>query len=242
VPEHEYPSPLVEVTVQGEVRGRTYRHLVWLPKAELFRVQAVFKHAEYALPRYRGPQRPRVVLDIGANVGLFSLYMKVLDPEAVVHCYEPAPATVALLQKNVGQLPAVQIHPYALAALAGRAAMHLHRANTGQHSLRKIEPSDQYGDDVEIDCHDAAEEFDRLNAERIDVLKIDTEGCEIDILKCLGPRIEQVDCVLLEYHSEADRRRIDQYLASFLLYSARSSRIGRGTLKYVHRRLVLRPG
>jgi FkbM family methyltransferase len=234
----DYPSPLVSVPIEGESAGRRFSHVVWIPQKELFRVKCVLQQAEYSLARYRGPQRPRVVLDIGANVGLFTLYMKIADPDAVVHCFEPAPSTLELLQRNVGHLPSVQIHPYALGKTTGEATLHLHQLNTGQHSLQRIERDSQYCGEVIVHCRAAAEEIDELALNAIDVLKIDTEGCETDIFESLGPRIERADYVLLEYHSESDRRRLDHNLANFLLYSANARRIGRGTLKYVHRRLV----
>jgi FkbM family methyltransferase len=180
------------------------------------------------------------VLDIGANVGLFALYMKIVDPDAVVHCYEPGPSTREVLRKNVGHLPSVQIHPYALGKTTGDVKLHLHQLNTGQHSLKRIERENQYRGELTVRCRAAAEEIDALGLNAIDVVKIDTEGCETDILESLGPRVERADYVLLEYHSEKDRRLLDNRLANFLLYSANTLRIGRGTLKYVHRRLVPR--
>jgi hypothetical protein len=43
--------------------------------------------------------------------------------------------------------------------------------------------------------------------------------------------------ILLEYHSDANRRRIDALLADFLLVGGEARHLHRGTLKYIHRRL-----
>src|SRR5690242_4980783 len=45
--------------------------------------------------------RCRTILDIGANVGLFALYAASVAPEAVIHSFEPEPATFERLTGNL---------------------------------------------------------------------------------------------------------------------------------------------
>jgi hypothetical protein len=64
------------------------------------------------------------------------------------------------------------------------------------------------------------------------VLKLDTEGCEVPILRDLGELLNAIDLIYVEYHSEADRRAIDALLAErFMLATA--------TARYPHRGLNL---
>jgi FkbM family methyltransferase len=234
-----YPSPLVELTFQGTSAAGPFRHVAKVPKAELFRVKSIFHEGEYKLARFSsGQARPKIILDIGANVGLFALYMKLNEPDAVIHCYEPVPSTLRLLVQNTRSLSGIHVHPYALGNRSGDVAIHLHRSNTGQNSLKQIDGERAYTTTTLVPCRSAGQELDDLNLDRIDVMKIDTEGCELDILESLGQRVERSDYVLLEFHSEADRRALDDYLKNFLLYSGKITAIGRGTLKYVHRRLI----
>ncbi|MET0380942.1 MAG: hypothetical protein ABWZ94_03470 [Methyloceanibacter sp.] len=67
------------------------------------------------------------------------------------------------------------------------------------------------------------------------IVKIDTEGSEVDILERLGSFDH--DVILLEYHSEANRRKIDALLGDFFLVGGEVRHLHRGTLKYMHRRL-----
>lgn len=54
-----------------------------------------------------------------------------------------------------------------------------------------------------------------------------------------GARLDGVDAVQLEYHSEADRLEIDQLLCRrFALHHARAEQVHRGTLGYVSRTLI----
>lgn len=67
------------------------------------------------------------------------------------------------------------------------------------------------------------------------ILKIDTEGSEVDILEHFGSF--DYDVILLEYHSDASRRKIDALLADFFFVGGEVRHLHRGTLKYMHRRL-----
>jgi hypothetical protein len=44
---------------------------------------------EYGLRRLRS--RPRTILDVGANIGMFSMMAGALYPDAKIHAYEPNP-------------------------------------------------------------------------------------------------------------------------------------------------------
>jgi hypothetical protein len=46
------------------------------------------------------------------------------------------------------------------------------------------------------------------------------------------------DAVMLEYHSEANRRKVEELLGDFFLIGGEIRGLHRGTLKFLHRRLV----
>ena len=56
----------------------------------------------------------RVVVDVGANVGLFALRVLELAPAATIYCFEPAPPTHACLVQNLAAHPRVEIFQAAL--------------------------------------------------------------------------------------------------------------------------------
>jgi FkbM family methyltransferase len=47
--------------------------------------------------------RGAVVLDIGANIGMFSMFVATRCPDAVIHAVEPAPALLDLLRANLAR-------------------------------------------------------------------------------------------------------------------------------------------
>lgn len=232
------PSTVVAVEIQYQNR----RHLIRIPQLELHRVRKILVKGEYALPTRNFLRSAPVVIDVGANVGLFTMYMKLLYPDCVVHCYEPVPATLSLLQRNLEALVDVHVHPYALGERDGEQQIYLHRRNTGQNSFKRIEGDKHYDRWLNIPIRDSARELDALGQDHIDVLKIDTEGYELEILERLGDRLNMVSYVLIEYHSEEDRRKIDRCLSQFALCGTSGIHVDRGTLKYQNRSLAKTSG
>jgi FkbM family methyltransferase len=55
-----------------------------------------------------------VVVDVGANIGLFALYVKQQAPDARLYAFEPSPHTVELLKRNMADLERVKIIPKGL--------------------------------------------------------------------------------------------------------------------------------
>ncbi|RJQ51109.1 MAG: FkbM family methyltransferase [Desulfobacteraceae bacterium] len=228
------PSTIVKARIESP--DRTYT--IHIPRNEAYLIKEIIYDNEYAIMNARRRKGPLRVVDIGANVGLFSIYMKFRDPEAVIHCFEPSSDTFSLLEANVGNLPGVSLHPYGLSDRRKASELHIHRFQTGQNSTKPN--NGQYSGSIPILLESAAFEFDRLGLDAIDVLKVDTEGCEVEILQSLKNRLPDIDYVLVEYHFEEDRRLIDQILGEFHLFASKSRFLHLGTVKYVNSRLIER--
>src|SRR5437762_6717686 len=69
--------------------------------------------AEYYLPP---ALEPKVILDIGSNIGTSILFFHEKFPAAKIYGFEPHPETFRILQENVGSIPSVEIFNYALGA------------------------------------------------------------------------------------------------------------------------------
>jgi len=69
---------------------------------------------------------------------------------------------------------------------------------------------------------------------RPDIIKIDTEGCELPILSALSECVRATKVLYLEYHSEEDRIAIDEMLRpTHILYSGNVQFPHRGEFVYV---------
>lgn len=83
-------------------------------------VSALAVNDEYklALDYLRGQKGHPLVLDMGANIGVFSLLAAQCSLSAEIHAYEPAPANIKMFQLNVmandSLAPRIQLHPEAV--------------------------------------------------------------------------------------------------------------------------------
>ena len=80
--------------------------------------------------------------------------------------------------------------------------------------------------------------FSQIGLTYIDILKIDTEGCEVEILESIQRYIPYIGILMIEYHSDGDRRKIDQLLPDHLMMNAMIGNIHLGTVHYINSRLT----
>jgi FkbM family methyltransferase len=137
-------------------------------------------HDEAADAIERLVARGGVVIDGGANVGGFSLTAaSVVGPEGSVHAVEAAPATAALLRRNVLANPhhAIHVHELALADVEGELELTAFEAGSGMSSLAALDG----GSVVRV----RATTLDALTASlpRVDLVKLDLEGAELRALQ-----------------------------------------------------------
>ncbi|MEU4775548.1 amino acid adenylation domain-containing protein [Micromonospora sp. NPDC023644] len=68
-------------------------------------------------------RRGATVFDVGANIGMFSLFVHAVCPDATIHAFEPVPSVVAALRRNVEEfgVPAT-VHPVGLSTASGQVS------------------------------------------------------------------------------------------------------------------------
>jgi len=157
---------------------------------------------EYWIP----PQvAPKVIMDIGGNVGLTTVYFSHNFPDAQIHVFEPVPANFELLKKNSEFLPAVTTYPVALGSEDTSASIHacLEEGNEGGYTLFGVD-SDP-GEKQTINIRNAASVMNEIGLTKVDLIKIDTEGAEYEILTAMDPEIlKNVRWIIGELHSHRD--------------------------------------
>lgn len=115
-----------------------------------------------------------IVVDIGANIGYYTLLMA--KNEANVFSYEPEPQNFELLKKNVRLndfSTNVKLHNKAVSNFNGNSKLALAEHTTGQHKLG----TNRFGNET-INV-----EVIKLQLDKIDFAKIDVEGDELHVLQ-----------------------------------------------------------
>ncbi len=134
----------------------------------------------------------RVMLDVGASVGVFASHFASLGWE--VHAFELCPEVFVRLSGNLSNMANVHCHPLALSDQDGHATLHIAERTDGTimdiyHSLVPYEPTPDFRwkGSTEIRCLRLDSACATLGITRQPgVLKIDTEGNDFQVLKGLG--------------------------------------------------------
>ena len=191
-------------------------------------VECIFAEGEYDLP-VDFDKPPRIV-DLGANVGAFARWALTRWPGATVTAYEPFPKALRYLRKNA------QGHAITIVAKAVRSSDHAGKGtiyegmnNLGQTGMVELARPSHQTEGVEVDVMAAA------SLPECDVLKIDTEGCELEILREVMRECVMPPVIMLEYHRKEDRRRIEDLLVAqgYTLFSGLIRTPWLGTLRFV---------
>ena len=119
----------------------------------------------------------RTVLDVGANVGSWSLMAAELLPEASIFALEVVPATAAVLRTQVAGSDRIKCFDLGLAAETGTLSIHYH-PEASTHSSFTDYPHRRAGTLVECPVIRGDEFLDREGIPTIDLLKLDVEGAE----------------------------------------------------------------
>ncbi len=138
----------------------------------------------------------RTIFDVGANVGQTSMHYLVRFPHADIHAFEPVSATYAELARTVAGQPRVHPHQSGMGRERGEALINVSPMSTNS-SIVQAEP----GDTTETIRIDTIADFcaeQRITS--IDLLKIDTEGYELEVLMGALPQLKarQIAFIFME--------------------------------------------
>ena len=82
----------------------------------------------------------------------------------------------------------------------------------------------------DIVVKNAIEQLMELGLDAINVLKLDTEGSEVEIIKTLSPMFDRIRCILLEYHTAEDKEALIQILNEYKIYSLKEANANTGII------------
>jgi FkbM family methyltransferase len=155
-----------------------------------------FKDPFSLIGRYLPDWSPAIIFDVGANVGQSAEGYAQRFPGAVIHCFEPSPASHAALVTAMAPYAGVTAHRLAL----GRTEARLSLTQTGRPTMYHLLPagSETEEQSVEVDVRPGIDVMRDLKIERVDFLKIDTEGHDLEVLWGFLPALDRVDFVQVE--------------------------------------------
>jgi len=151
------------------------------------------------------------VLDIGANVGSFTIWANMRWPGSDIHAYEPDPRTFEMLSRNAAALRNARLYNFAVWPTQQTNALFFSRyAGDGEAGL--TEYMGHTFSDMTPDRVFPVSVIHPSRLPKADIIKLDVEGAEWEILRNLN--LSDVSLILLEFQNDTNRNAIKQHLAN----------------------------
>jgi len=171
-----HKSPRYPITV-GE-KSLVNKHSPFMPNGELWEDNSITQFFNLIDPR-----RKCVIVDIGAQVGLYTLFAKFL-PQATFYSFEPDPNSFELLNENIqlNNITNVHTEQLAISDKVGDATLNTSISHMGLHTMGSRPQRFSDVKPIPIRSTTLDEYFYSRNI-GVDFIKIDTEGYEYYILQ-----------------------------------------------------------
>ncbi|MBF0525972.1 MAG: FkbM family methyltransferase [Deltaproteobacteria bacterium] len=124
-----------------------------------------------------------VILDIGANIGWYSLNLSLGRPKITIHAFEPIPGTYAYLTKNLkaNGITRVTPHNFGFSNKNAVETFYFYPAGSGNASAANLTGRD---DVMEIKCRvQRLDDFVQAENLTVDFIKCDVEGAELFVFE-----------------------------------------------------------
>jgi FkbM family methyltransferase len=171
--------------LEALVEARTVAGMLLLPSADTIITPELVSRGvwEPRETRYLTTllQAGQTFVDVGANVGYFSLFAAhLVGPGGTVIAVEPEPRNLDLLQRNIARngVETVRVLPFAAAAAEGTMSLALDEENRGAHRLVA-------SDDPQAGPCVRCVRLDDVLPERVDLIKIDAQGYDHEVIEGL---------------------------------------------------------
>lgn len=188
-------------------------------------------------PRINAATDVRVVVDIGASVGAASFLFALNYPDARILAIEPDSRSYQFLEQNLTSLPNVCTFGFGLYDRDCQLPLYQSNESPLANSIYSRHLDTENFAEIQLHAADTFLRHQQISV--IDILKLDSEGCELPILNSLSKLLPTTQVIYLEYHDESDRLAIDTLLSpTHILVSARLQNAHRGVLCYVAHRLL----
>ena len=158
------------------------------------------------LTRYLAKYPSAVIVDVGANCGRYSALARKLAPTATIHAFEPHPTSFDKLSQVARDL-GICAHPLALGDSTSEIDFYDYADNQGsEHAsvYREVIESihRRPATTTRVRCETLDNIVRDLGLARINLLKIDTEGHELAVLKGARGLLEEdrIDVIQFEFN------------------------------------------
>jgi len=137
------------------------------------------------------------VIDIGAHIGLFSLYASQNCTEGKVFAFEPIKENYGILElnKKLNNFSNIQSENCAISKLTSKITLYQSNDESGHSKFIQTD------NPVEVASKSLNDFFKENRLESVNLLKLDCEGSEYEIIDSLEDKyFEMIEKMIIEYH------------------------------------------
>lgn len=157
------------------------------------------------------PRKDDIVVDLGANQGIYTCYAAKRAPSGWVYAIEPDLDNLTRLKAHLqlNRVSNVTVVPKCVGDRSGKTFF----AKGSTSGTGRVVETHEPGDDVaELDQVTLEDLMTEYQIPKIDLLKIDVEGSEERALSGAGDRLTSVRRIALEYHSPSLATKVERLL------------------------------
>lgn len=154
------------------------------------------------------PAKP-IVFEAGAHIGVDTLEMSRLWPDATIYAFEPVPHIFKKLQRNTRNCKNVKCIPVALGDKNGKLPMFVSSGRSdGSSSLLKPKyhleehPDVLFEETIEVDVFTIDSWCEKNNISKVDFMWLDMQGFEMSTLKASPNILKNITAI----HSEVNTK------------------------------------
>lgn len=173
-----------------------------------------FSARSQIMPRNLPPLQPRVIYDLGANLGVASMFFNSLYPEAQIYGFEPLPENLEVCARNYQQLPPPsKVFPWAVGGATGTATFDCQNdSRGGRLESSPHDPRLATVGKMEVQIYSIRDLIEKVGLPVPDLIKIDVEGAECDVLRGLEGHYAKVAWIYIETHGDELKERCLKWL------------------------------
>lgn len=176
-------------------RGKIFPLTLAGSHEEVLMIKEIFLEESYKF--HPGDYLIRTIFDLGANIGLASIYFAIQYPNAAIYAFEPDPQNFSLLKKNTSDFKNIRIFPLAVGAADGSADFYSF-PDRGISSSLKARAG---GEKIRVETKKLDTLLAEFHISTLDLLKYDIEGAEYEVLRAFTG-IKRVRYMLGEVHTD----------------------------------------
>ena len=154
---------------------------------------------------YLKDQEELNLIDLGANIGLFSLFVSPVCEK--VFAVEPTPSHFELLKEvvDLSGKTNIELHQLAIGTADGEADFNIHERNSTMNSFLDCPVDPHSGKTVKVKTQTLNSFIDSLDVDRVGFVKMDIEGFENEVIfePSFEDAITKIDGLYVEVHDFA---------------------------------------